>query len=292
MTTLLRDLLCLSLGLFLISALPAQEPQAYVLYRSNGKAVHFHTMAKELAKAEVVLFGESHNDPIAHWMQLLLTQELYKLSEGNLILGAEMFEADNQVVLDEYLRGFIREKDLKNEAKVWPNYKTDYSPLVDFAKTKKIPFIATNIPRRYANLVYRRGLAVLDSLSKEAKKHIAPLPIEVDTTLSCYKDILAMASHGGTARENLPYSQAVKDATMAWFIVENLPVEGVFLHFNGSYHSDNKESIYWYIQEYAPRTKVMTITTVSQDDVSKLSEENKGKADFILCTPNNMTKTN
>ncbi len=270
----------------------AQTPQAYILYRGNGEPVAFQTMAEELAKADIVLFGESHNDPIAHWMQLLLTEELYKLREGKIVLGAEMFEADNQLVLNEYLLGFIREKDLKKEAKVWPNYDTDYSPLVAFAKNHQLPFIATNIPRRYANLVYRRGLAVLDSLSAEARQHIAPLPIEVDTTLKCYRDILQMASHGGTARENLPYSQAVKDATMAWFISQNLPKGGLFLHFNGSYHSDNKESIVAYLHDYAKHSKVMTITTISLDDISQLGEENKGKADFILCTPNNMTKTN
>ena len=270
----------------------AQMPQAYMLYRGNGEPVAFQTMAEELAKADIVLFGESHNDPIAHWMQLLLTEELYKLCEGKMVLGAEMFEADNQLVLNEYLGGFIREKDLKSEAKVWPNYDTDYSPLVAFAKTHKLPFVATNIPRRYANLVYRRGLVVLDSLSAEAKLHMAPLPIEVDTTLTCYKDILQMASHGGTARENLPYSQAVKDATMAWFISQNLPKGGLFLHFNGSYHSDNKESIVAYLHDYARHSKVMTITTISLDDITQLGEENKDKADFILCTPTNMTKTN
>ncbi len=269
----------------------AQNPQAYTLYRADGKPVKFKQMVKELAKAEVVLFGESHNDPIAHWMQLLITQSLYEALDGQLLLGAEMFEADNQTVLNEYLGGFIREKDLKKEAKVWPNYETDYKPLLDFALENQLPFIATNIPRRYANLVYRRGLEVLDSLSYAAKKHIAPLPIQVNLDLKCYKDILQMAAHGGSAQKNLPYSQAVKDATMAWFIVENLPPVGVFLHFNGSYHSDNKESIFWYIQEYRPQTEVMTITTVSQDDISKLEEEHLNKADFILCTPKNMTKT-
>ncbi len=277
--------------LFFSLTVKAQEPQAFVLYRADGKQVKFERMIKELSNAEVVLFGESHNDPIAHWMELLVTRALHEHLEGKIKLGAEMFEADDQLVLNEYLGGFIREKDLKKEAKVWPNYDTDYKPLLDFALENNLEFIATNIPRRYANLVYRRGLDVLDSLSRQARKYIAPLPIKVDMSLKCYKDILEMASHGGMAQENLPYSQAIKDATMAWFITENMTDESLFLHFNGSYHSDNKESIVWYIEEYRPKTNVLTITTVSQDDISELSEENKGKADFIICTPNLMTKT-
>ncbi len=47
-----------------------------------------------------------------------------------------------------------------------------------FAKENKIPFIATNVPRRYANVVKDNGLPYLDSLSNEAKRYLPPLPIQ------------------------------------------------------------------------------------------------------------------
>ena len=80
-----------------------------------------------------------------------------------------MFETDNQLILDEYMADLISEEKFEEEARLWKNYKTDYKPLVLFAKNHHLEFIATNIPRRYANSVFKKGLAVLDSLSDEAK---------------------------------------------------------------------------------------------------------------------------
>jgi hypothetical protein len=97
------------------------------------------------------------------------------------------------------------------------------------------------------------------------------------------------------ASQNLPKAQALKDATMAWFIFKNLQIGETFLHFNGSYHSDNHESTVWYLNEYNKRTatplNIITISTVEQENLSKLDEENQGKADFIICIPADMTKT-
>ena len=100
-----------------------------------------------------VFFGENHNDPISHWLQFELTKSLFNKHKTNLMLGAEMIESDNQIQLNEYLRGFIREKDFEKESKLWTNYKTDYKPLVNFAKENNLHFVATNVPRRFASMV-------------------------------------------------------------------------------------------------------------------------------------------
>jgi uncharacterized iron-regulated protein len=65
----------------------------------------------------------------------------------------------------------------------------------------------------------------------------------------------------------------------------------IFLHFNGSYHSDKHQGIVWYINQQKPDSKVLTITTTSQKDISKLEDESKGVADFILVVPDDMTNT-
>src|SRR5690606_19237490 len=164
--------------------------------------------------------------------------------------------------------------------RLWNNYKTDYKPLIDFAKENKLDFIATNIPRRYASMVYRGGFEVLDTLSLNQKQWIAPLPVKYDSSLSQYQKMLEMAQgHGG---ENLLKAQAIKDATMGFSILENLKPDVVFVHYHGSYHSDFYEGIYWYVKQDAPDLKIVTIATVSQSDLSKLDKEHLGRADFIL----------
>ncbi|WP_086477625.1 ChaN family lipoprotein [Arenibacter amylolyticus] len=273
---------------FLLLCSPATgQLKSYNLYNSNGKKVSYSKMMRKLAKADIVLFGELHNNPIAHWLQLKVTQKLH--TQRPLILGAEMFEADNQIPLNQYLKGEITQKGLDSLARLWPNYKTDYAPLVDFAKANQLPFIATNIPRRFASMVYRNGFSVLDSLTAEEKTWIAPLPIPFDSELPTYKNILSMMGDHGSPK--LVMAQAIKDATMAYFILNNYKKENLFLHFNGAYHSDFHEGILWYLKQNTPPLNYLTISTVSQENIHKLLPENRNKADFIICVDSDMTTT-
>jgi len=262
---------------------------AYRIYDKNGKEADWNDVVTHCQKQEVVFFGELHNNTIAHWMQLKLAQVLYK-ENHQLVLGAEMFEADQQMIMDEYLQKTISEKSFEAEMRLWPNYKTDYKPLVNFALENKLKFIATNVPRRYASMVAKKGKDELLNLSADAKKYLCPLPLEADTSLKGYNEMMKMdMGHGSNL--NMVYAQAVKDATMAHFIATNMPAKGIFMHYNGAYHSDQYEGIVYYLKKYKPGVKVATISTVEQKDLSKLDEEYKGKADFIVVVDEEMTKT-
>lgn len=265
----------------------AQNPQAYQIFNGKGQKSDYGKLLKQAQKQEVVLFGEYHDNAVVHWLQLVLTKDLH--SKIAVVLGAEMVEADNQEALNKYLAGEINQKGLDTLARLWSNYKTDYKPLVDFAKDHKIPFIATNIPRRFASKVYKEDFEALETLTEEEKSWMVPLPILYDENLPGYKAMLEMM--GGHASATLPKAQAIKDATMAHFILQNLKSHSVFIHFNGTYHSDNYEGIYWYLKQHHPELKIMTIATVTQTDLKKLSKEHIGKADFILVVDESVTKT-
>jgi uncharacterized iron-regulated protein len=269
-------LLCL---IFCTVGAMAQERPAYKLFSANGKKSDYGRMVKQMAKADIVLFGELHNSSIAHWLQLAVTKDLHPLR--SLVLGAEMLEADDQQTLNRYLKGEIDSKALDTLARLWNNHATDYAPLVDFAKEQNLPFIATNVPRRYASMVYKKGFAALDTLGADERAWISPLPMAYDAELPGYKGMMAMmGGHGG---ENLPKAQALKDATMAHFILSNFENGKLFIHFNGAYHSDNYEGILWYLRKQRPELKVVTVSTVQQTDLRKLEPEYVGKADFIIC---------
>lgn len=265
------------------------EKKAYEIFDSKGTISSYETMLKAAKEADVILFGEFHDNPICHWLELELTTDLYADKKEKLVLGAEMFEADDQVILNEYLRGVISEKTFKAEVKLWGNYDTDYKPLVEFAKKNQLKFIAANVPRRYANMVYNRGLASLDSIDVAAKKFIAPLPIKYDSTVRAYKEIFDNA--GGHGGQNLPKSQAVKDATMSHFILANWKPGQTFLHFNGAYHSNNNSGIAWYLKQSNPKLKILVISAAEQQSVNMLEDSNVGLGEFIICVPESMTKT-
>lgn len=277
--------------LFILSSFK-QDKQAYQLFSSEGKKLKYKDLVKRAGESDIVFFGELHNNPICHWLQLELSRDLYNPEDKQLILGAEMFETDNQLLLDEYLSGTIKQKNFENEAKLWPNYDTDYSPLIEFARANEVDFVATNIPRRYAAVVHKMGFEGLDSLSKEAKALLPPLPVLYDPELKGYKSMLEMmGGMGGHANLNLPKAQAIKDATMAHNILQNYSDNKLFLHFNGTYHTNDHEGIVWYIKQERPDLNILTIASVEQEDLDGLNEEFQGKADVILCIPSRMTKT-
>lgn len=280
---------CLVIFLIVLSLnTMAQVKPAYVIFDAKGKKLSHKKMMQSLKQSDILLFGEYHNNPIVHWLQLEITKELGEARQ--LVLGAEMFEQDNQPALDAYLQGKISAKGLDSSARLWNNYKTDYAPLVNYAKTKQLKFAATNVPRKYASMVSRGGFAVLDTLSVLEKSWMAPLPIAYDSTLPGYKNMLDMMP-GHANAGNFPKAQAIKDATMAYFILKYHTAGALFIHYNGSYHSDNYEGIGWYIQQQQPQLKRATISTVLQADLKNLLAENKGKADFIICVDEDMTST-
>jgi uncharacterized iron-regulated protein len=283
----MKRILLLTTSLLMTHIVFGQQKPAYVLYNAKGKKIGYEKMIRILAEKDIVLFGEFHNNPITHWLQLETTVSLKQ--KRDLVLGAEMFEQDNQQALDMYLQGKIKTKGLDSMARLWKNYPTDYAPLVNFAKENSISFAATNVPRKYASMIAKGGFEALDTISAKEKTWMAPLPIAYDPELPGYKKMIEMmGGHGGG---NLPKAQAIKDATMAHFILQYYKPGSLFMHFNGSYHSDNYEGILWYLTKKQPGLKYATITTVSQKDVSTLLAEYKGRADFIICVDENMTTT-
>ncbi len=287
----MKKILFLSLALLSLLSMKTDKP-AYRLFDQNGKNASYKDLLKDASEADIVFFGELHDNPICHWLEYEITADLYAAKGKNLILGAEMFEADNQLIVNEYLGGMIKEKDFESQARLWPNYKTDYKRLLNFARDSSLRFIATNIPRRYAAMVNKSGFEVLNKLDKRALQFIATIPIQYDSTLACYAD-MAKAMGGGPAHltSNIQKAQAMKDATMAYFILQNFTKGKTFLHFNGSYHSDRFQSIISYLKYANPSLKIVTISSVEQKDLDDLEKESEGLANFILAVTETMSKS-
>lgn len=271
----------------------AQDMPAYQLYTAKGKKTSFKKLVQASEKKELILFGEFHDNPITHWLQLELTEEMHAKFGAQLSLGFEMFEQDQQGVLNRYLSGQLDAKHLKDSLRLWPNYDTDYAPLIEFAKENQLSCVASNVQRKYASLLFKNGRMALDTLRPEIKAQMAPIDFIIDTSLSQYKEVFQMGNHMGRMGMNMVEAQAFKDATMAQFILENRAkkADDVHIHFNGAFHSDFYQGILWYVQQKNPNIRVLTISTVTQEDVRKLGKEHVGRADFIICVPDSMTKT-
>ena len=280
-------LLFLSCG----ASLHAQELPAYRIYNAKGKAVDFGKMIRQLEKYDVVLFGEYHNSSVVHWLQLKTTGALYEGVGNRLLLGAEMFERDNQEAIDRYLRGETDDKKLAEEARLWKNHGTDYKPLLDFAKSRKLPMVATNVPRRYASAVAKKGV---DSLLLEAgeKDWVVKLPFTVTLETPGYEEMKSMmGDHAGSRAMNFVAAQAIKDATMAESILKHLEPGKILLHYHGDFHSKQYGGIYWYLKQARPELKIAVISLAESEEAKLPLPGDFIKTDFNLVIPKDMTKT-
>ena len=266
--------------------------RAFALYNNQGKVITFDAMIEKAAKCNVVFIGEMHNCPITHWLELKITEGLYEEHKDSLLLGAEMFEADNQLIFNEYLNGVINYEQFTNEMRLWPNYETDYEPLVMFAKEHNLPFIATNVPRRYANVVKNKGLNYLDSLTEGAKTLLPPLPIPFTMEGKDNEAFSMMSALNGKKDDpkRMHMAQALKDATMAWNIAKHIGGRQM-IHYNGSFHTSHHEGIIPYLKGYKPLATTFVIMAVKQEDITRLDEAYKDLADCYIVVPEDMSRS-
>ncbi len=215
----------------------------------KGKVSDFDTFLNSLKQADVVFIGEQHTDPKAHFVEFEVFKGLYRKLNGKIILSLEMFERDVQKTLDLYLKGKISEEEFLKNSRPWKNYKTDYRPLIEFAKEHKVKVLAANVPRRYAAMVARGGLKALEQLKPEERKYISK---KIYYDYPEYRKLFyktmeemggPMGKHGASKfKEKFYKAQCVKDSTMAESICMTYKSNKGFLilHINGSFHSDYK----------------------------------------------------
>jgi uncharacterized iron-regulated protein len=261
------------------------------VFDGQGNPSSLEKMIDGLAQADVVFLGENHDDAVAHALQLeIFSRVIGKYSAGRRIaLSMEMFERDVQTEVDEYLQDLISETHFLSSSRPWGNYKTDYRPVFELAKEKKLPVIAANAPRRYANMVSRNGRESLGALSPEAKKWIAPLPYG-QATESYRKKFEALMGGAGDANHGLAKimdSQSLWDATMAWSIAEFLQENkhALVIHLNGSFHSENGWGIPDHLLKYRPHVKFLLVTIRYEQDFTKFDKDKHGGlGDFVILT--------
>ena len=162
------------------TTMPAGYTPHRVYDSQHKRWTDFESMAAELAKMDVIFVGEQHDDPSTHRMEAALLEAIAR-RRGNIVVSLEMFERDVQPALDAYLAGTIDEPTFLKMSRPWPNYATDYRPLVEFAKAHGYRVIAANIPRKMASAASMKGLEAVSGLTDSTRRWAA-------ADFSCPKD--------------------------------------------------------------------------------------------------------
>ena len=263
----------------------------YKIYDSEGNPAAMNQIVNAADKADVLFLGENHDDPAAHYFQTRIFKIILEKYGKNrkVALSLEMFERDVQIILDEYLKDLITEKKFLDDSRPWNNYKTDYRPLVEFAKQNKLDVIAANAPRRYVNMVSRNGRESLERLSPDAKKWLAPLPYakSSDAYAKKFTDLMGGMPDNTQSVSKILESQTLWDATMAFSIADYLKKNknALVVQLNGSFHTENRLGTAEQLLKFNPKLNFLVVTIKSADDIDKFDKaaySNLG--DFIVLT--------
>jgi uncharacterized iron-regulated protein len=310
-------LILLGLLLFAVALSPlraggqAVEGNEYRIVTQSG-TVTLDAMLQELGQADVVFVGEEHDHALGHKLELAILEGLYAHTPTR-ALSMEMFERDIQLVLDEYLAGDITESAFLQAARPWPNYKTDYRPLVEFCKEKGLPVVAANAPRRYVNMVSRKGQEALHALPKASKTFLPPLPYSMDLPDGYDKQLTEIfgQAHDQPADkqatsgdhpspqpimpsvETMKQAQALWDATMQDSILHFLRTHRgrQVLQINGAMHSDYGYGIVDRLRKADPHLHIKIVSIKPDTAFPNVSwQPYAGMADFVIVTPGEAQK--
>lgn len=267
----------------------------YKIYDTRSRQViTVDKIADDCKDADVLFFGEEHNDSAGHYLETAIFKALHKLYGGKVALSMEMFETDCQLVLNEYLAGYISEERFTKETRSWSNYK-DYKPAVEFAKQNKLDVIAANTPRRYVNMVSRKGMKSLDSLPKASKKFLPPLPYDT-LTGRYYEKFLGFMGGGspGTDNPRIYYSQNLWDAGMSYSIYKyrKKNKNKKIFHLVGRFHCDEQLGTLAQLQKRKPGLKILNISCFSDTSFASPDwEKFSSLGNYIIITDPDLKKT-
>ncbi|MFT5806009.1 MAG: putative iron-regulated protein [Moritella dasanensis] len=249
----------------------------YNLQSASGQDISLSRFVAEIKDADVVLVGEWHTHTGIHRFQTELLQAMLAAGD-DVSLSMEQFTRDKQAVVNSYLAGEIGEGTLITQANAWPNYSSDYRPLVELAKANNIDIIAANAPKNIIRCIGTEGMSYVDKLPAEQRTWLAA---NINTQDSAYKaHFMASMHHGDESQnENKFAAQVTWDETMAESIVnylsDDLNTGKQVLHIAGKFHTENGLGTASSILARAPELKIVIVTPV---DVNSVLVDTRDKA--------------
>ena len=274
-----------------ISTFGQADDAKYRVFDAKGNPSNIEKILEAIGQTDVVFLGEQHDDLVGHALQLQIFKSAVEKygKDRKIALSLEMFERDVQTIVNEYLNDQISENHFLLSSRPWNNYKQDYRPLIELAKSDQLAVIAANAPRRYVNMVSRNGRDSLNSLSKEAREWLAPLPYNQssETYAAKFKALMGGSPESNMGINKILDSQTLWDATMSYSIAEFLKKnkKALVVHLNGSFHTENRLGTAEQLLKFRPKAKFIVVTMRYEEDFSKFDKtKHENLGDFVILT--------
>ncbi len=234
------------------------HPLAGKIWDMNSRSyIDEATLLARINTADVLLLGETHDNPIHH-------QNQQKLLKARIESGArpavmmEQLNVEDQPALDQALAGSNRDEVLNRVTKLvkFSDWKA-YQPLLAIAVDNKLPVIAANVPNQRLQPVVWRGYAAYDAGELQR--------LAVEAVWSESRQQYLVKNMGGAhcgklkdeLREGLTRSQRLRDALMVDSAVSSI-ARGV-VAIVGSSHARRDIGLPLYFAARAPAAHIFSV---------------------------------
>ncbi|HNS91357.1 MAG TPA: ChaN family lipoprotein [Thauera sp.] len=171
-----------------------------------------------MARRDVVLLGEQHDDMDHHRWQLHTLAALHA-QRPHMVIGFEMFPRRVQPVLDRWVAGELSEAEFLTASdwgKVWSMPAELYLPLFHFARLHRIPMVALNVEAALTRNVAQKGWNAVPEDEREGVGTPAPASRDYEDFLyEIHRQHAGMRGHG-------PRTSSRRDAAFRNFVDSQL----------------------------------------------------------------------
>lgn len=267
------------------ASLGAENPKLLTLYdyqlrNKNFEVIDEVELISLLQTSDVVFIGEYHANHASHLLQSRVLSALHLTNQKMnrpTVLSTEMFNRDQQDILDQYLNSEIGERYLMQKAPAWDNYRGSYRPLIEYAKGNNVPVIAANAAADVIRCIGQQGEKYPEKLPSEQRSWIAAKPF---SDVPAYEEKFIKVMTGGhdvsgPRVRNSYLAQLARDNTMAESIaiaLEKYPGSQV-IHLNGAFHSTDHLGTAGALKIMKPKLTISVITPIHVSEFQRASKE-------------------
>ncbi len=279
----------LALIIMMLSLCLCAKEEYSIFSLKLNRTITLDELASELVNYDIIFFGEYHDNQIHHKLEAKLLEKLIKLKPGRIAVSMEMFETDVSDIMDAYLDGRLSEKEMITKTRAWPNYLSDYKPVVDIVKVNNLDFISANIPRRIASARRKHGYDFKSFLSPSDTVYVPKNQFVFENEYKeLFTEMMKMSMSTHPAMSGLPQgfyeAQCIKDDAMAEQIsnFKNSNKNKIVIHYNGDFHSRYGLGTANRVKKLTDNAKIAVIAPVHSFEKEDIYYKELPAGDFLI----------
>lgn len=203
---------------------PATEPEVGdILHLATGSYVSEAQMLTNATQVPLVYVGETHDNPASHRLELAVLAAMAKRHPGQVALGMEMFAANQQEALDQWVAGELTEKEFLRQSRWfsdgWGSDFAYYRDLLLFCRDKNIAIIGLNIDKELGN---KASMMPLAELAPEVREELPEMDMGDPYQRAMVEAMIKDHAAGSKMVQRFHRRQTIWDETMARSVADYL----------------------------------------------------------------------